>query len=256
MAPTATPVAREVVQAIPEPAPEPASEPAATPAPRAASQAATPAPVAVASEDRPSVPSSEAELATAEPIVPPVIEPVAVPTVAAAPSPATDNTMGLLAAFIGTLAILALAIWGFVAMGRRKAPFERAAVPTIERPVVAPRDRDPVPPVAPAGYTPAQPPHLVVSDGTHGGLPHAGASVALPRTLPRSFAERAALLKRMVAAKPDRANPFTDGRARTKRARLILQSLGRDFGDSKPWIDLSQYPNNWPELARHKSVAA
>ena len=34
-----------------------------------------------------------------------------------------------------------------------------------------------------------------------------------------------------------------------------MQSLGRDFGDTEPWIDLSQYPQNWPELQR-RHVAA
>jgi hypothetical protein len=87
-------------------------------------------------------------------------------------------------------------------------------------------------------------------------LPHTGASVALPATIPEDYAERDALVKRMIAAKPDRANPFTDRGARTRRARLILQSLGRDFGETEPWIDLSQYPNNWPELARKRSAAA
>src|SRR5690606_4726323 len=89
-----------------------------------------------------------------------------------------------------------------------------------------------------------------------GGLPHAGASVALPRRLPDSYEEREALFRRLVDAKPDRANPFTDRKARMKRARLIMQSIGRDFGDARPWIDLSQYPHNWPELARHRSAAA
>ena len=68
--------------------------------------------------------------------------------------------------------------------------------------------------------------------------------------------KREALFKRMVEAKPDKANPFTDRRARMKRARLIIASLGRDFGDARPWIDLSQYPNNWPELARRYPQAA
>ena len=89
-----------------------------------------------------------------------------------------------------------------------------------------------------------------------GALAHAGASVALPARVPEDFAERDALMKRMIAARPDRANPFTDRGARTRRARLILQSLGRDFGDTEPWIDLSQYPNNWPELAHKRSAAA
>jgi hypothetical protein len=59
----------------------------------------------------------------------------------------------------------------------------------------------------------------------------------------------------MVAARPDKANPFTDRRQRTKRARLIMQSLGVTF-DREPRIDLSQYPNNWPELQRPRYKAA
>ena len=60
----------------------------------------------------------------------------------------------------------------------------------------------------------------------------------------------------IVAAKPDRANPFTTYQARLKRARLILQSLDRDFSNTEPWIDLSQYSANWPELAGRKHAAA
>ncbi len=59
----------------------------------------------------------------------------------------------------------------------------------------------------------------------------------------------------MVAARPDKANPFTDRRQRAKRARLIMQSLGVTF-DRQPLIDLSQYPNNWPEAARRYRQAA
>jgi hypothetical protein len=185
------------------------------------------------------------------PIVPPVDEPASVP----APAPAaSDNTVGLLAAIAGALAILGLAIWGLVGMNRRKGRVERVAVPTVQRPVVARHGLTAVAPSEPAEKAAVQVPHVVASDGH--GVPHAGASVALPRTLPQSFAERQALLKRMVAAKPDRANPFTGLRQRTRRARLILQSLGRDFGEAKPWIDLSQYPNNWPELAGDKYAAA
>ena len=87
-------------------------------------------------------------------------------------------------------------------------------------------------------------------------LAHSGAAVALPRSLPASFEERDSLLRRMIAAKPDRANPFTSFNARRKRAKLILQSLGRDFGGREPWIDLSQYSANWPDLARNKHAAA
>ena len=117
------------------------------------------------------------------------------------------------------------------------APVEPAAVP-------ASQPARSVEPFAPRG--PAVP----------GGLPHAGAAVALPQELPESYEEREALFYRMVEARPDRANPFTDRKARMKRARLIMQSIGRDFGEAAPWIDLSQYPNNWPELASKRSAAA
>ena len=79
--------------------------------------------------------------------------------------------------------------------------------------------------------------------------------VDLPATAPEDYEERSALLERMVAARPDKANPFTDRRARLHRARLILQSLGRTF-EREPQIDLSQYPNNWPELQRPNYKAA
>jgi hypothetical protein len=59
----------------------------------------------------------------------------------------------------------------------------------------------------------------------------------------------------MIDAPPDRANPFTDRRARLRRARLILQSLGRTFENAKPWIDLSDYPENWPALAHRRADA-
>jgi hypothetical protein len=257
VAPSATTVTPTIEPvATPEPPPpvarSAAPEPAAAPATRPVARAAAPAEDAARGGQLPAV-----EPVIAERTAPPPEEPIAVPLADAAPAPANDNasndnTWGLVATASGVLAILILAIWGFVSISRRKTPFERSAVPVIDRPAVAPREIVPAP-VHPAAV---QPSPLVASGGTHAGLPHAGASVALPRTLPESFAEREALLKRMVAAKPDRANPFTERRARAKRARLILQSLGRDFGDARPWIDLSQYPNNWPELARHTSAAA
>jgi len=249
----ATVVPAQEPVATPEPAPVAARtvapEPAAAPAARPAPQDAAPAANEVNEASTPI-----AEPVSAEPVAAPAEEPLLVPVSEAVPPAANDNVWGLFAAAGGVLAILILAIWGFVAVGRRKTPLQRSAVPVVERPVVTPREpvAAPTPTLTPA----MQPPQLVASRSAQGGLPHAGASVALPRTLPESFTERAALLKRMIDAKPDRANPFTDRRARAKRARLILQSLGRDFGDTRPWIDLSQYPNNWPELARHTSAAA
>lgn len=257
---TVTPAEDPVAAPAPEPAPAAARnvtpKPAAAPVARTAPRVA--APVADGAPNDQSSPTPVAEPVIAESLAPPMVEPVAVPPVAEpAPPPATANanSWGPFAVAAGILAILILALWGFVAAARRrKAPFKRMAVPVIERPVVAPREIEPAP--APVETDRVQPAHLAASGALHGGLPHAGASVALPRVLPESFAERDALFRRMVAAAPDRANPFTERRARTKRARLILQSLGRDFGDTRPWIDLSQYPNNWPELARHKSAAA
>ncbi|WP_162225069.1 hypothetical protein [Erythrobacter sp. SG61-1L] len=80
--------------------------------------------------------------------------------------------------------------------------------------------------------------------------------VDLPRRLPARFEERNALLMRMLDAPPDKANPFRSRRARLKRARLILQSIGRRFERADPWIDLSDYPHVWPELARRKVLQA
>ncbi|MCB5424806.1 hypothetical protein H0274_06040 [Altererythrobacter sp. CC-YST694] len=85
---------------------------------------------------------------------------------------------------------------------------------------------------------------------------HSRGAVDLPPTSPASFAERDALLKRMMDAPPDKANPFRSRRARLKRARLIIQSIGRRFERADPWIDLSDYPEVWPELARRNLQAA
>lgn len=75
-----------------------------------------------------------------------------------------------------------------------------------------------------------------------------GDPIALPQEMPETFEERDALLKELVAAEPDKANPFTGVRARARRAKLIMQSLNRDFTSRKPRIDLSEYTNRWPAL--------
>lgn len=203
----------------------------------AASPSAVEAP-APAVQEPVAAPAAPAAVSADSPAVAPTM---AEPTIA---RPANDNT-ALIATLLGALVVLGLAIWGFLAIGRRKRADERYAVPVIERPVVAeperllaaPTDRTLAPAPAPA-------------------MAHGGASVPLPRKLPDSFEERDALLRRMIDARPDRANPFTDRKARLRRARLILQSLGRDFGDTRPWIDFSQYPQNWPEPSRNRYVAA
>jgi hypothetical protein len=81
-------------------------------------------------------------------------------------------------------------------------------------------------------------------------------ATSLPRELPPTVQEREALLDRLVAAPPDRANPFRSRKARRKRARLIMQSIGRRFANGKLRLDLSQYGSVWPELAGRQSAAA
>lgn len=193
---------------------------------------------------------SESAPVNAEPVAEP-LAPLAVEEPAAEPAPVeSGNSMLVGLTVLGAAAALILAIWGFIAIGRRR-PISKRAVPVVERPVVT--RAEPVPPLAdprPLGG------HAAWATAPAASMAHSGASVPLPRTMPATFEERDALIKRMIAAKPDRANPFTSPIQRRKRAKLILQSLGRDFGDTEPWIDLSQYPQNWPEVARNRYAAA
>jgi len=268
-APEPVMVQEPTVQPVPEPAPEASTPPpadvraAATPsrtatsAPNAGRPAPTPAPRTVAAPepaDTTVIPSAPAAA---------IVAPVAAPVVSEQPRATTTQPTdtGLLALAFGGLVFLALAIWGFMAIGRRKPVRGYVA----ERTSVKPEPKQPVPSVyepaaAEPAVVPAQPTRSVepmfAARHPAGSLPHSGAAVALPRELPESFEAREELFRRMVDARPDRANPFTDRKARMKRARLIMQSIGRDFGDADPWIDLSQYPNNWPELANRRSAAA
>jgi hypothetical protein len=211
---------------------------------------ADPAPAPVVEEAAP-VAAETAPETIAEPVAPlAVSEPVAARTPAD-----NDNTNQLGIAILAAIAALGLAIWGFIAIGRRR-PVDRKAAAMIERPVVKPREpvvqpvlAEPVPTVAPS----VSPLRTVAPAPS---MAHSGASVPLPRTMPATFEERDALIRRMIEAKPDRANPFQAPLQRRRRAKLILQSLGADFSDRDPWIDLSQYSQNWPELANRKHAAA
>jgi hypothetical protein len=226
-----------------------AATPAARPATRVRTAAATPAdpaPAPVAEEAEP-LASDLAADTTAEPIAPVAVsEPVASSSTPAG----NDNALQFGIAVIAAIAALVLAIWGFIAIGRRRSVDRKAAM-IIERPVVRPRE--PVD-VAPVAVAPSVSPLRAAAPAP--SMAHSGAAVPLPSKLPATFEERDALLKRMIAARPDRANPFTSPVQRRKRARLILQSLGREFGDQEPRIDLSQYSANWPELARRNNAAA
>ena len=231
-------------------APAPATTRAERAAPRAAAPA-DPAPAPVVEDAEPAVAEAVPET-VAEPIAPlAASEPVATE-----PAPADqDNSLLFGATVLAAIAALVLAIWGFMAIGRRR-PVDRKAAAMIERPAVAPREpmvqpalAEPVPAVAPS-VSPLR------SVAPAPSMAHTGAAVPLPRTMPATFEERDALMKRMIAARPDRANPFKSPIQRYHRAKLIMQSLGRDFGQAEPWIDLSQYPQNWPELANRKHAAA
>lgn len=212
-----------------------ASEPATRAAPAAVAAPATvePEPVAAAG------PPAE------EDFMPVAAQPQAEPFALAGPTPerSRDITGYLIAAFVALLALIG-ALIAFAARRRRRSSralvreAERARKPE-PRPVAAVPEPAPMAvPVTELDRAPARP------------LRSPGAAVPLPARVPETFAERDALIRRMIDAPPDRANPFTDRRARLRRARLILQSLERGFGDAKPWIDFSDYPENWPEFAR------
>ncbi|MGX7894877.1 hypothetical protein [Tsuneonella sp. HG222] len=224
-------------------------------------QAATPAPVRSTAATNIAAPAA----ATAAPVIASetvsepatAFEPVAAAPVESEVAPTPEQTSDV-------TGILALALMGLVGAGlagfallafRRKPKKAYRAAPAIERPIV----REPVEPALAASpvitgsavaAAPASAALYRQESAPAAVLDSNGAAVPLPSQMPESFEERDTLLKRMVAARPDRANPFTSYKARVHRARLILQSLGRKFENSRPWIDLSEYPRNWPALAR------
>lgn len=228
--------------------------PAADPAPVARRSAPAPQPVAAAPVEAapstdttpvidaplaalPEAAATEAEMAANRA----QLEPAAAP-----PEDASGAALILALLGVGGISLLA-----FFLMRRRR----KEAVPVIERPIVTEpvrsHDEAHVPAasvertaIAPALATPA---YAERSNG---------AAVELPQELPETFAERDTLLKRMINARPDRANPFKSPRARARRARLIMQSLGTSFRNRTPRIDLSQYTNIWPELRGWKPATA
>lgn len=169
----------------------------------------------------------------------------------------TDTNETALAAMLG---LLGLAAVGAVAVGasrrRRRpgAPATRLTSPELDidsgRPGLAKvggpvLDRAPQPDFAalPAYTQRAAVETVAVKRETAINDP-----VVLPDAVPATFEERDALLKELIAAEPDRANPFHAPGARARRAKLIIQSLGRTFETRKPRFDLSQYAHRWPAL--------
>jgi hypothetical protein len=231
----------------PQPAARTARPAASETAARATAVAASTAPVAPA-VDEPLVPAeADAEL----PPVAPIDEPANIqPT----PEQATDIT-AVLGLILIALVGLVVAVFVFAALRRRRAAIVHAE-PAQHR-AAMPRETAPRPVATVAEPAPlAEPVQAMDRAAPMRTLRTNGAAVPLPARLPESYEERSALLQRMIDAKPDRANPFTDRRARMRRARLILQSLGRKFDGTKPWIDLSDYLENWPELARQPQAAS
>lgn len=213
------------------------------------------------------------EAANGTAIVPPYAapaEPVLTATDTTVPE-SSGNTMGYMLGALAVLAVPLLAILAILpARRRRKAlakPEAQVAgdVPkrtewpvesTKPTPIVVSASAESPAPVTEGPYDNRVATFSHSSAPVRGALPANGAAVPLPARMPENFEERDALLKRMAAARPDRANPFGHYKSRIKRARLILQSLGRKFENVDPWIDLSEYPNNWPELARRKYLRA
>lgn len=224
---------------------------------------------APAAEAAPSQPVSQSSIdeMTARPITPPAtaeIAPTVAEPVAANDSSGTNEV--LIAGLLGALGLAAVGGVAFAASRRRRRRAEEMDYDTVEQtyaeqpvayeaPMVQTHEPARTTPVVPATSFAAAAPAPVMAPATAPGMarntsaPRAnGDPVALPSEVPQTFEERDALLKELVAAEPDRANPFTSVRARARRAKLIMQSLGQDFQNRKPRIDLSEYTNRWPAL--------
>ncbi len=171
----------------------------------------------------------------------------------------------LVAGMLGALGLAAVGGVAFAASRRRRrrateTDYDVVEPNDLEEPVAAEpvvvRNPEPTPamPMVPASSFAAAAPAPVMAPpaapmASTTSVPNGdGDPIPLPSQVPETFEERDALLKELVAAEPDRANPFTSVRARARRAKLIMQSLGQDFQSRKPRIDLSEYTNRWPAL--------
>ncbi|WP_417318586.1 hypothetical protein [Erythrobacter aureus] len=198
-----------------------------------------------------SVSENEGVAASAMPVTDNTMETpiVAESELAPIPEPIRDeSSAALLFALLG-IGGIGLVV-AFLLMRRRRRTTD---VPTIERPVVAAPmtiDREPVVTAL------DEAPHRELPVDPAPTQPTSDVAVPLPVQLPESRRERGRLLRSLIEARPDRANPFRSYKARAKRARLILQSIGTRFTNRKPGIDLSQYTNVWPELRGWRPAAA
>ena len=129
------------------------------------------------------------------PIAPEPVAEAAVPVAASEPvtapvASANDNTQFWVAVIAG-LAAIALAIWGFIAIGRRK-PADRKAAMIIERPIVKPGEPIAQPLASEPVPTPSVSPLHAIAPAP--SMAHTGASVPLPNRMPATFEERDALI--------------------------------------------------------------
>ena len=190
-------------------------------------------------------PRIEAPVAAALPVVSTEIQ--------AAPAPVTvvrSNSIdeATLAGILGALGLTAVGGVALVASRRRRRALDEAGYEPVAYEPIAP---DPVVVATPeqSYAAPACSAPLAPSIATPSAqIANGSDPVTLPEAMPETFEERDALLKELVAADPDRANPFVSTRARARRAKLIMQSLGRSFQNRKPRIDLSEYSHRWPAL--------
>jgi len=259
---TTSPVPAPITVQLPEP--EPVAEPpvvneaepvATTQTTRAATREA-PAPVAATQQAEPTTTpfaNSEPEAAGQQPLAAATAPESAPPAAELTPvqDPVSDGSGAALLFALLAVGGVGLAAFLLFRSRRRKRDEE---VPVIEQPVVAaPLSRD----TETAGATSnSESAPAMRAEPITPATSNKDVAVELPSEAPRNPVERDRLLKRMIDAKPDRANPFASHKARAKRARLILQSLGTRFTDRKPGIDLSQYTNVWPELRGWRPATA
>ncbi len=259
---TTSPVPAPITVQLPEP--EPVAEPpvvneaepvATTQTTRAATREA-PAPVAATQQAEPTTApfaNSESEAAGQQPLAAATAPESATPAAELTPvqDPVSDGSGAALLFALLAVGGVGLAAFLLFRSRRRKRDEE---VPVIEQPVVAePLSRDSE--TVGATYN-SEPAPAMRAEPITPVTSNKDVAVELPSEAPRNPVERDRLLKRMIDAKPDRANPFASHKARAKRARLILQSLGTRFTDRKPGIDLSQYTNVWPELRGWRPATA
>lgn len=241
-APTIVLPSLATVQPMPAPAVESAPAVEAAPAPRAGTSA--PARTARAAPVRPVATAPVAASPAANPVsveppiaagtIPSDLAP-AEPVATAAPADRDDSNGLLLAGLAGALGLGAIGL--FAATRRRRVEpadalveYEPLAAPAAPVAVATPK---PATLVAPA-FTP-------MARWSEPRVP-----LAQPADSRALSLNREALLERMVAAEPDANNPFTSGKARRRRARLMLQSM-----ESNRWDDAELAPGfDWREMAQ------